>query len=222
MATLIKRTLFTLFFCLAAVSAHASMGPLKRANRLFVKGNYAEALKAYNDALVDAPHSSVLHFNAGDAAYQTGAFENADGEFQQAAQLAQPPAIKSAAWYNRGNALFRQQRWADAIDAYKESLRINPNDADAKYNLGVALRAQKNPPKSQNQQQNQKQNQDQKQGQQKKQSSGGSSSAGQQPKPGEMSREDVERLLAAARSGELKKPNQKAAKNDVPHPSEDW
>jgi Ca-activated chloride channel homolog len=208
--------------CFIGATVHASStAPLKKGNRLFVKGDYADALKAYNDALVDAPNSSVLHFNAGDAAYQTGAFENADAEFQQAERLAQPPVIKAASWYNRGNALFRQQRWADAVDAYKESLRINPNDADAKYNLGVALRAQKNPPKSQNQQPNQNQNQDQKKDQQKQ---SGSSSAAEpnKPKPGEMSREDVERLLAAAKSGELKKPAQKASKNEAPHPAEDW
>jgi len=207
----------------------ASQRQLKSANRLFIKGDYAGALKSYNDALVDAPHSSVLHFDAGDASYQMGDFAKAEGEFQQASELAIPPALKAGAWYNRGNALFRQQRWGDAVDAYKESLRINPNDQDAKYNLGVALRAQKNPPQGQSQNKNENQKQNQKKnpsnggsGNEKKQNQNQSPSQGNQPKPGEMTKEDVDRLLEAARSGEMKKSNQKFQKSDVPHPDEDW
>jgi len=37
-----------------------------------------------------------------------------------------------------------------------------------------------------------------------------------------MSKEDAERLLAAAGAGEPKKPNAKAVKAGIPHPDEDW
>ena len=211
-------------WALSGVPAHASIAQLKHANRLFVKGRYDGALKAYEDALVDAPQSSILHFNAGDAAYQTGDYSKAEKEFKEASQSA-IPVLKAAAHYNLGNALFRQQRWADAVEAYKESLRVNPKDKDAKYNLMIALNAQKNPP-SKPKDQNQKQGQGSAKDKSKNGNSGkqqtNSENQGASAKPGEMSKEDVDRLLAAARSGEIKKSNQKFPKSDVPHPDEDW
>jgi len=101
---------------------------------------------------------------------------------------------------------------AEAVEAYKDSLRANPKDQDAKYNLGVALRVLKNsPPPKQGQGK-----QDQKPGK------GGNKDAEQSAEPDRMSKEDAERLLAAAGSGEKKKANQKMPKGEVPHPDEDW
>src|SRR5579864_305763 len=73
----------------------ASVHQLKQANRLFEKGQYDDALKIYNDALVDKPHSSILHFNAGDAAYQMGDFPKAEKEFKEAAETG-IPLLRSA------------------------------------------------------------------------------------------------------------------------------
>lgn len=208
-------------FMVMSSPVQASISQLKHANRLFVTGDYENALKAYNDALVDQPNSSILHFNAGDAAYQMGDFGKASKEFEEASQSA-IPQLKAAAHYNRGNAFYRQQQWGEAVEAYKQALRIDPSDKDAKYNLGVALRAQKNPPKSSKKQGGGAKG-DQKQGQGKQDKQNGSTGTAEnaQPKSG-MSREDAERLLAAAGAGEQKKSNQKFSKSDIPHPEEDW
>ena len=193
---------------------HASQSQLKEGNRQFKNGNYDKALELYQDALIDTPYSSVLQFNAGDAQAMKGDFPKAEASFMQSAESANP-LLKGASHYNRGNVLYAQGRWADAVEAYKDSLRVNPRDEDAKYNLGVALRTLKNPPKS---------CPNPKPGQgkpdQKKQDQG-SKGAGER-KPGQMSREDAERLMAAAGAGEKKKGQQKAPKNEVPHPDEDW
>jgi len=90
-----------------------------------------------------------------------------------------------------------------------------PQDQDAKYTLGVALRAQKNPPKSARPPVNPSVASPKKDGQTDQREDG-------QTKPGQMSREDAERLLAAAGAGEKKKSNQRMQKGDVPHPDEDW
>jgi tetratricopeptide (TPR) repeat protein len=190
-----------------AAPLHASEAQLKEGNRLFRAGKYAEALKKYNDALIDTPYSSVLKFNIGAAAYQSGDFGTGEKRFKEVADETPHPILKGAARYNQGNALFRQQKWKEAIEAYKESLRANPHDEDAKYNLGVAMNVMNNPSKPQ------------------PQSGSGKSALGKndsknKDKSNDMSKQDAERLLAAAGAGEKKKTT--AQKAGAPHPDEDW
>src|SRR5207302_6214323 len=150
-----------------------------------------------------------------------GEFPKAEVSYTEAAKSANP-LLRGASHYNRGDALFYQGKWAEAVDAYKDSLRANPRDEDAKYNLGIALRALNNPPPPKSGQGQGKQEQKQGQGKRDKQKSEGAREQGSGPKPGQMSKEDAERLLSAAGAGEKKKSNQRAAKPDIPRPDEDW
>jgi Ca-activated chloride channel homolog len=200
---------------LAAATAQGTEAQLKEGNRLFWNGHYEDALKKYSDALIDAPDSSILRFNSGDASYQMGDFASAEKQFQETGDRTPIPALRSAARYNQGNALFRQNKWKEAVDAYKDALRANPKDEDAKYNLGVALNVLKNPSQAPQCPRPNK-------GKSKQQQGKGQASEPKRKKPGQMSKEDAERLLAAAGSGEKKKQNAKAAKPGVPHPDEDW
>jgi tetratricopeptide (TPR) repeat protein len=199
----------------------ASQAQLKEGNRQFKSGNYDSALKLYEDALIDSPYSSILHFNAGDAAFMMGNFPKSEVSYMEASKSTNP-LLRGASHYNRGDALFYEGKFADAIEAYKDSLRTNPNDQDAKYNLGVALKALKNPPPPKPQQGQGKQDQKQNKGGQKGKKDEKQESGGNQPRPGQMNREDAERLLAAAGAGEKKKAAQKMPKGEVPHPDEDW
>ena len=49
------------------------------------------------------------------------------------------PDLLSSAWYNLGNALYRQQELQGSLEAYKEALRADPSDTDAKHNLERVL-----------------------------------------------------------------------------------
>jgi len=202
-------TLLLVLLCFPAVG-HATETQLKEGNRLFRAGKYEEALKKYNDALIDTPQSSILKFNAADASYQSGDLPGAEKRFADVAEETPLPVLKGAARYNQGNALYRQGKWQEAVDAYKDSLRANPRDEDAKYNLGVALNTLRNPPKPQPKSGSGKNDKNQK----------GSGSKGG-AKPSDMSQQDAERLLAAAAASEQKKKAQ-APKSGVPKPDEDW
>ena len=48
--------------------------------------------------------------------------------------------LRAIAQYDRGNTLFRMARYEDARDAYREVLRIDPTDRDAKFNLEIIQR----------------------------------------------------------------------------------
>lgn len=85
--------------------------------------------------------------------------------------------------YNAGNALARLGQYEDAIKAYDQVLKRNPNNDDAKYNkklLEQELEKQKQQEKQQKQNQSSKDNQDQQNQQQQQQQQQDQQSSAQQ------------------------------------------
>ncbi|MGL4647893.1 MAG: tetratricopeptide repeat protein [Caldilineaceae bacterium] len=50
------------------------------------------------------------------------------------------PALGARAWFNLGNVHFAGEEWEAAADAYRQALRLAPDDLDAKVNLELTLR----------------------------------------------------------------------------------
>jgi len=64
--------------------------------------------------------------------------DTALAQTEQALKTADP-ALATQAWYNLGNAFFGAEKWPQAVEAYKEALRLRPGDGEAKHNLELAL-----------------------------------------------------------------------------------
>jgi Ca-activated chloride channel family protein len=92
----------------------------------------------------------------GAARYQSGDYPGAVESLQKLEDV--------ESLYNRGNALARMGRYADAIAAYDQALKLKPHHADAKFNRDLVQRQLQPPPESQ---------------QQSRQSQGGGSAADQ-------------------------------------------
>jgi tetratricopeptide (TPR) repeat protein len=124
-----------------------------------------------------------------DALYKNGKFDEAAALFRSLGEDPKAP-LAGPARFNLGNALYQKQEYPAAVQAYREALRTQPDDADTRRNLELALRAlrdQEEQKKRQNQNQKQKQDekdeQKQKPGEQNKQ---GEKQTGQQsPGPGQ-------------------------------------
>ena len=116
-------------------------------------------------------------FNAGAAAYREGHFDRA-AKFFDGALTAPDLKMQEQAYYNKGNSLYRLgeresdtakkiEQWQLSLTNYNNSLRFNPQDADAKFNYEFVNRKLQELREQQKQQQQQKnspeQNQDQKQ-----------------------------------------------------------
>jgi hypothetical protein len=89
------------------------------------------------------------------------------GNLQQAEALLQAAAADSLqtaenraeAYYNLGNAQFVQQKLQDALQSYRRSLVLNPNDMEAKYNYALTKKLlEQNQQNDQNQQNQENQN----------------------------------------------------------------
>lgn len=134
-------------------------------------------------------------FNLADTYLTKGDVKAADSLYNRVTQIDKNSQIRAMAWHNRGyisqmaalkNKEQEQNMLRQAIEHYKQSLRLNPRDNRTRYNLALCQKQLKNDPNKQNnkdkqqnkkQQQNKQQNknqqnkqQQQKQEQQKQQS----------------------------------------------------
>ena len=96
----------------------------------------------YDKAVKKLPAEAGTHFDRGAALYALSRFDEAGEEFLRATE-AKEPALKASAFYNLGNAFFKKEKFKEAVSAYTRSLGLKPDDKQAKWNLEIALRKQK-------------------------------------------------------------------------------
>ncbi|PZF72266.1 hypothetical protein DN068_14935 [Taibaiella soli] len=116
---------------------------MKEGNNLYEQKKYKEAAAVYQQALQKNPAYTPGLFNLGNAQYQAKQLDAARNTLTTTAKSTSNPLEKSGAQYNIGNTYMDEKKWQDAIDAYKQALRNNPQDADAKYNLSYATAMKK-------------------------------------------------------------------------------
>ena len=180
-----------------AVSAQSARQHVRQGNKQFRAGNYADAEVAYRKALEKDQRNAQANFNLGNALFSQRKDSAAVAQFEAASKLDNSPVRRAQAFHNMGVVCQGKKMYGEAIEAYKEALRLNPNDDETRYNLAVCKRQQKNQQQQdqqkQNQQQQQQQDQQKKEQQQQKQQE-----QKQQQQQQQRSRENAEQLLNAA------------------------
>ncbi len=146
-------------------------GEIEAGNAALQAGKADDALVHYDKAVKKLPAEAGTHFDRGAALYALSRFDEAGEEFLRATE-AKDPALKASAFYNLGNAFFKKEKFKEAVSAYTRSLGLKPDDKQAKWNLEIALRKQKDKDdkdkKDQDQKDKDKKKDDQKKDQDKK------------------------------------------------------
>jgi tetratricopeptide (TPR) repeat protein len=142
-----------------AISAQTDKKFIRQGNREYGKNNFAESEISYRKAIDNNKNSPDAVFNIGDALYKQNKFEDAGKQFIENANLNEDKKKKSASFYNLGNSMLQAKKLKESIDAYKNSLKLNPDFKEAKYNLAYAQDMLEQ--QQQQQQQQNKDNQDQ-------------------------------------------------------------
>lgn len=124
-------------------------GPARRGVHEVKKKQYDEALRDLAKGRADFPGSAVVPYDEGVAHSGRGAADSAAARFQEATLLSGTKP-REAAHYNLGNLAMRAQDYAGAARSYREALRLDPRDGDAKRNLEEALRAMRQAQAQQN------------------------------------------------------------------------
>lgn len=167
MASMNRRELVTTITALAALALLLTACSPSAArltadgNEAFAKQAYEEALQAYSQAQAKSPELAEPYYNAANALYRAGRYEEALQALQAAAQVAQSDALAQNSYFNAGNSAFNTQGWDAAIEAYRQTLLRNPDDLDAKYNLELALQQKQQQEQQEQQNQDQQEQQDQ-------------------------------------------------------------
>lgn len=162
----------------------------EKANTLYKKGQLGKAKTEYARALKTDPSSSQIAYNLGNALFREGAFKDSQTVYQKAGLpvrqagasggRAPDPLFQAKANYNLGNSFYRQKGLPEAAEAYKRSLRLNPKDEDAKYNLELVLKQLEKEKKNDQKKDDQKKEDQKKNDQKKDQNQDGGGSQGQQ------------------------------------------
>ncbi|MDZ7623381.1 MAG: tetratricopeptide repeat protein [Ignavibacteriaceae bacterium] len=208
--------LFLLLFSGQAY-AQSTRGLINDGVDLYKEQKFADAEVNFKKGTEKNPESFEAKFNLGDAYYKQERYDEAIKSFQSAFVNARSDEEKAKIYHNIGNSLLKSQKIKESIGAYKEALKLNPNDQETKYNLSYALNMLNNPDQDQQQddqnkdqnkdqqdqdqqkqdQQNQdqqQQNQDQQQQNQQQQS--------QEQKEQELTKQEAEKILEALKNNE--------------------
>ncbi|GAB7087670.1 tetratricopeptide repeat protein [Marinifilum fragile] len=153
--------IFISLICLLSMEAVAQKERkfIRSGNELFEGEKFENSEVEYRKALDKKINSYEAGFNLGDALYKQKKYEEALKQFQTLAVNEKNPEKLGHLFHNMGNTLLENKKIDESIEAYKQSLRYNPNSPETKYNLEYARQMKK---KQEEQQKKQDQNKDQK------------------------------------------------------------
>lgn len=210
--------MFFMLWFTGSLSAQADRKFIRQGNREYEKEKYSESEISYRRAIDKNKASADAVFNSGDALYRQKKFEDAGKQFIESHTINEEKDKRSASMYNLGNSLLMAEKLKESIDAYKNSLKLNPGNMEAKYNLAYAQDMLRKQEEQQQQQQQNKDNQDQNKDQDKKEDKNKDQQQQQQDQQNQdenkqqdqkqqqqeqaMSKEDAERLLNAIANDE--------------------
>ena len=205
-----KIFLLSAIFCgtLSGVAQTKTEGDyIRSGNKFYVDSLYEKAEIEYRKALEINPKSTDAMYNLGNALFNQIPQSQEKGkeameQYATAAKLESDKAKLAHINHNLGTLLYMAQQYPQSVEAYKESLRNNPNDNETRYNLAKAmymLKQQQEQQQDQQQEQQQEQQQDQQQEQQQEQQQNQEQQQEQQSQQDEeqISKENAEQILNA-------------------------
>lgn len=204
-----------LFVC-GEVSAQQmrERGLVRKGNREFKREHFEKSVDSYQRALQHDTTCFEAKYDLASALYRTERYDKAEKTLLSiVSDSTRTELERGEVAYNLGNTQFAQQKYKEALSSYRQAMRCNPNDEDAKFNYAFTKRLIQQQ-EQQQQQQNQDQNKDNQdkqdnqnqQDQQQPQNQDGKEDkqeGGQRPE-GAMTPEQQEALLQAIQAEEDK------------------
>ena len=200
-----KKAAATMLLLMVAATASAQQADrqyIREGNKQFRLGQYDKAEVSYRKAVEKNPKNPQAAYNLGNALMAQKKDSAAVQQFEQSTRIETNPLRKAAAYHNMGVICQTHKMYGEAIEAYKNALRNNPNDDETRYNLVLCkhLKKKQDEKQKQNQQNKDDQNKkdDQKKDDKKDQKQDKKDDKQQEQQKPQMSKDNAEQLLNAA------------------------
>ena len=155
---------------------------LNEGNQAYKNGDFNKSSSNYEKSLSEDKKNLAAFYNSGNASYMSGDFESARESFNSFISKTNNIDDKSKAHYNIGNSFLTEYAkeakekgqapssdiLKNAIKEYQQSLRFNPKDKDARYNLSYAMKLLQDQEKQEQENKDQNKDQEEKEDQDKK------------------------------------------------------
>ncbi len=214
-----KNFVLIIFALIIFASCDKEKRKLREGNDSYKESNYQKAEEQYRESLVSDSNYLKAQYNLANASYKQQKQEKLQTSLKYYEEYLKGNSINDTinnanAIYNRGNVNFqlfnsdttnepsaKMQYLEKACEDYKQTLRLNPEDSAAKYNLALTqYLLKKNKDNKNNQQQQQQQQQQNSQQQQQQQKKDNSDTPAQQKRMKD--KKDMERMLEALKNNE--------------------
>jgi len=215
---------------------------VQQGNAFYQNGKYAEAAEQYGSASQMLPDAAEVHFNQGNAAYKQQDYSKAREHYTQALQTTDR-TLEGQIKYNLGNVEYQQAlqnlqqpqaaipHLRSAMTYYRDSLDVDPQQQEARYNLELShllLHKLQQQQQQQNSQQQQGQPQDQQQQDQQQAKQDGQQQGQQQhsqqqdgapqqtPSPDPQQRQQQQAASSKSQGQQTEQPQDASQENEPP------
>lgn len=216
-------------YCADSIAQSNERDHIRLGNAQYRNGQYQKAETSYRKSIAKLS-SMEAYYNLGNALAMQGKDSTAFEMYKKALEEpSQNTSKKAQIYHNMGNLTYvngvremktggqnATEAFQQAVELYKSSLRLNPDDNETRYNLAMAqYQLKKSQEKQQQQQQNKQQQQQEQQQQEQQQDEQKKDEKQQQPPPPKKDQIDektAEQLLNSAQQDE-KNVQQKVQQN---------
>ncbi|MBP6430436.1 MAG: VWA domain-containing protein [Ferruginibacter sp.] len=197
---------------------------LKQGSIAYKNQDYEKAAATYKKVVEKSPSNTTAQYNLGNAMYKKSKVDEAVQAFDNTIKTATDKNLKSKAYYNKGVVLQKIQNLPGCIEAYKEALKINPNDDDARQNLQKALQQLKEQQKKQKEDKKKKPKEDENKKEKEKPKDEDQKNNQPKPQPSKISKQDAEEKLISLqqKEKELQDKLKKVGAASPQKPEKDW
>ena len=200
--------------------AQGANSAVRSGNKLYKENNFQQSMAEYKKALSLKPDNPVANYNLGNAQFRTNQLDEAVNSYEATIKGSNETPIREKAFYNKGVAFSKQQKLEESIDAWKNALKLDATDNEARENLQKALLEKKKQQPKEDEKKDKEKKKDQDKN--KKQDKEKQSQQPEQP-PSKLSKKQVEQLLQALAQREKEVQQKLQSKNTSPSRQEkDW
>ncbi len=137
------------FFSLSVIAQEKSDAPkavneklarkyVREGNLLYNQQKFADAEVAFKKAIENNPAYEAAKYNLGNAFSQQNRNKEAIAQYELLAKETKDKEMRFKLMHNIGNNYYKEKEYQKSIEAYKNSLRVNPKDDETRYNLALA------------------------------------------------------------------------------------